>query len=85
MEFTEEMKKIMLKACGTLKKEELTIITSIPRKEVVEFQLANGFKTYKCKEGRQEFTIVAKDLNDANEQATLWNVVVIGTVRTKKK
>jgi len=85
MEFTEEMKAVMLKACGTLKREELTIITSIPRKEVVEFQLANGFKTYKAKEGREEFTIVAKDLDDATEQANMWNAVVIGTVRPKNK
>lgn len=85
MEFTEEMKTVMLKACGKLTRDELRIITEIPRKEVVEFQLANGFKTYKCKEGREIFTIVAKDLDDATEQATLWNAVVIGTVRTKKK
>jgi hypothetical protein len=85
MEFTEEMKKIMLKACGTLTRDELGIITQIPRKEVVEFQLANGFKMYKAKEGREIFTIVAKDLDDATEQATLWNAVVIGTVRKKSK
>ena len=79
------MKRIMLKACGTLTRDELTVITNIPRKEVVEFQLENGFKTYKCKEGREVFTIVAKDLDDATECANMWNAVVIGTVRKKTK
>jgi hypothetical protein len=35
-------------------------------------------KTYLCKEGREKFTIEAKNLNDAEEQCLVWNAVVLG-------
>jgi glucan phosphorylase len=84
MELTEEMKRILLKAVGTLTREEVRIAVTVPEKERVEFQLANGFETYKTKEGREEFTVVAKDLDDATEQANIWNTVIIGKVRKNK-
>jgi len=35
-------------------------------------------KTYLCKEGREKFTIKAKNLNEAEEKVVVWNAVVLG-------
>ena len=42
-------------------------------------------KTYLCKEGRETFTIKAKNLKDAEEQCLLWNAVVIKELKLLTK
>lgn len=78
---TNEVKQLLLKPSGTLTKEELEKVIAIPNKERTKFQLANGFKAYKAKEGREVFIIIAKDKNDAENQAVMWNAVVIGVAK----
>lgn len=35
-------------------------------------------KTYLCREGRERFTIEAKNLKDAESQVEVWNAIVLG-------
>jgi len=41
-------------------------------------------KTYLCKEGRETFTIKAKNLKQAQEDCLIWNAVVIQEVGDNK-
>jgi hypothetical protein len=38
-------------------------------------------KTYLCSEGGDRFTIEATDINDAREQASVWNAEVIREIK----
>lgn len=42
-------------------------------------------KTFLCQEGSEQFTITAIDLQDARDQAAMWNAVVIKQLRPKVK
>ena len=50
-----------------------------------EFKAKPSNKKYLAKEGREEFTFYAKDLEDAEEQADIWNAVVIREIKTRRK
>ena len=41
-------------------------------------------KTYLCKEGRETFTIKAKDRNEAEELAQIYNAIVIKQLKSTK-
>lgn len=38
-------------------------------------------KTYLCKEGKEKFTIEAKDINEAEEFAQMYNAIVIKEIK----
>jgi len=42
-------------------------------------------KTFLCQEGREKFHIEAKNLAQAEQDASIYNAVVIREVKTKKK
>lgn len=45
---------------------------------------SSGYK-YLCKEGTEFFTVIARDRSHAEEQAELWNAVVIRKVREEEE
>jgi hypothetical protein len=62
---TLEMEKLMIEYFG---------------KEFMESNDKGTLKQYLCIEGRERFTIEATDINDAREQASVWNAEVIREV-----
>jgi hypothetical protein len=59
---TLEMEKLMIEYFG---------------KEFMESNDKGTLKQYLCIEGGERFTIEATDINDAREQASVWNAEVI--------
>lgn len=80
-EMNQEMIDLILKNIFTLTKEERSKLAEIPSDVQDKIKLENGFIKFNAVEDGDRFIIIAKDLKDAQAQASLWNAEIQGEAK----